>query len=1000
MLTSRRKRLFIIVVAVTLFSVTYTLFSLFGTRSPEPTEKRLRIEFYDWQTEKPIGGLSFNLSLATRRNETLHMSAVTGKSGVATVDIPPNTLQTLPASLSSIFLSGVWVLEKIVADEELAIADGRWSAINPQVTALNMSAYAFDKVNFLAKYNDSALTLEMRFFLSEGRILGIFNPVSWLMGNPMNGMMRFDYRLQVDPLFYNFVEYRGMNLAIVPSQGPLIANLSLSYLELPLTTHISLEPGVREFIDLTPPFIRSISQVQANSLKVMLDALEPYGFKLTSLYRKLGQVSDLFELAAQNFEEQDTDSAMNNLVTARNLYRDTYLETMNTYSGAFGWTPTLAVVLTFFSFALSHMLTEKRLVANILFAVTLPLTFALFISTQPGFKLLIFNFGFLVQKVTTPFFLSFLLQFAQIVIVVAMIVVSMFTNLRNLASQVFGMSMKNLRRRKIKTALALSTIIVVSASAICLLTFISAEPTHYVPVSSLSPRVDSGLVVYKQITMTTKPSLMSKETTRTVNYEPFQVHEISLFSRDWADSMNIYAFRTVRLQTLEGSTTGNLSIFNLVVADLDFMREYLDASELLGESFSEPGDRNTVLIGSNIASRHNLTAGSTVLLDDREFTVKGVFEEHRVIEDLKDLDGSPFLFQIADPVTKEITGGSLIFGSIDDFSLDELRIYKISIATKKQYTQNMTLIADEILPMGFDFWETEAASFVSSYLVHVISNGSIMALYSGEPAVTLWGDWRIHVVPIAITALLLVINALSTISERKSEIHTMFTMGASPTRIRLIILSEGLVLGTIGGIFSYVFGYAFAQVTGFALPSIVQENMIGGWPFAISFSVAIMASLIGYLLPPGLAVKSAVPSGRLSKRMEDMIEMKRGEVSLVVPMKLQQEEMLAFDDFLEDLVKGYSRAIYSAIGMSKYSSKESDGGRIWEFVIQYASGHVTSYQVSILAKPNIDLRVLLKPLDLMEGKPMRWTPEHRYNLRGMSPILREELLKFIASKKR
>jgi len=175
--------------------------------------------------------------------------------------------------------------------------------------------------------------------------------------------------------------------------------------------------------------------------------------------------------------------------------------------------------------------------------------------------------------------------------------------------------------------------------------------------------------------------------------------------------------------------------------------------------------------------------------------------------------------------------------------------------------------------------------------------------------------------------------------------------------------------------------------------------MIGGWPFAISFSVATMASLIGYLLPPGLAVKSAVPSGRLRKRMEDMIEMKRGEVSLVVPIKLQLEEMTVFDDFLVDLVKGYSRVMYSEISMSKFSSKESGDERIWEFIIQCASGHVTKYQVSILAKPNLDLKVQLKPVDIMEGKPTRWTPEHRYNLRRMSPILREELLKFTTFKK-
>ncbi|UCE09458.1 MAG: ABC transporter permease, partial [Candidatus Thorarchaeota archaeon] len=893
----------------------------------------------------------------------------------------------------SISFSGIWVLEKIAAEEEFTVADGRWTAVNPQIAAFNMSAYVFNRIKLPAKYNGLALTLEVKFFLSEGRILEIYNP--------MHEARSFDFRLQVDPLFSNFVEYRDMNLAIAPSQGPLIINLSLSYLEFLLMTHVSLDPGERDFVDLTPPFIRSMALAQANILTEMLDALEPYGFKLTNLYRKLGRVSDLYELAAQNFEVQDSDSAMSNLVTARNLYRDAYLETMNAYSGTFGWTPTLVVVLVFFSFAVSRMLTENRLMGNIGFAILLPLVLTLFIPTQPGLRLFIFNLGFLVEKLTAPFFLSFLLQFVQIAIVVIIVVVSMFTDLRNLASQVFGVSMKNLRRRKMKTTLALSTIIVVSASAMCLLTFASVEPTHRVPVSGFSPRVSSGLVVYRQMAVTTKPDATSGDVlTRTVYYEPFKAHEISWFSKDWVDSMSVYGVETVRLHTLEGLTISDFSIFNLVATDPYFMERYLDASEVLGAPCIEPKDTNVVLIGSEIASRYNLTAGSALLLGNRRFTVKGVFEEQRAIEDLKDLDGSPFLFQVVDPVTKEITGGSFIIGSTNDFPLGELRIYKISIVTDKEHSQNATLFVDEILPAGLDFWETDAASFVSSYLVHVISDGSITAVYSGGPVVNLWGNWQVHIAPIAITALLLVTNALGTIAERKPEIHTIFTMGASPTRIRFIILAEGLVLGIMGGIFGYVFGYAFAQVTGSALPSMVQENMIGGGPFAISFSVATIASLLGYLLPPGLAVKSAVPSGRLSKTMKDIIEVKRGEVNLVVPMKLQLGEMRVFDDFLKDLVKGYSSTMYSKIDMSQLASKRFGGEETWVFDIRCASGHVSNYQVSILARPNTDLQVLLSPLDVMERKLTRWTLEHRHNLKRTCLILRDELLKFITFKKK
>lgn len=984
----------IVVVAVMILSsigCCYVLSCLLATPIPEPSERTIRVEFCDYQTEEPIEGLSVDLDLVLGRDEIFSGSTVTEKGGVATIDIPSHSTLTLPVSISSISLSGIWVLEKIVAEREFTIVDEKWTAVHPQTIALNKSAYEFDEIDLLCKHDASTLTLQLRLFLARGRILKLFNPI---------GEARiFDRRLSIDPLFCNFVEYQGINLAIVPFGKPLALNVSLSYVDFFLTAGISLDPGEKDFVDLTPSFVRSLSYCQVGSLKEMLDALKPYGFKLTDLYSKLTRVSTSYEVAAQDFENQDTNNAMENLVMAGNLYRDVYFETVSTYTGAFGWTPTLIVILIFFSFALSRMISERGPLANIIFIMLLFLTFALFISTQAAFQFLICNLPFVVQKLCMPSFASFLVQFAQIAVILIVIVASFLTNLRDLASQTFGISMRNLRRRKMKTGLALLTIVVVSASAMCLLTFSSVKPTHHRAIYDLTPKVDNGLIVYKQVTATTKPSPTGESVpTRTVYYEPLQPHEISWFLKDWVDSMNIYGIRTVRLCTLEGSSTSEFSIFGLVAFDPYFMEKYLDASEVLGEPCLDPTDRNMVLVGSEIASEYNLTTGSAVLLNDRRFIVKGEFNEQSVIENLKDLDGDSFLFQIFDPVTKEISGGSFILGSVNDFPVDELRIYKISIVAKSEYGENITAVADEFLPLGFDFWETDQASFVSSYMMHIISAGSILEIYSGEPTIALWGNWQNHIAPIAITAMLLVTNALGTVSERKSEIRTVFTMGASPTRVRFIIVVEGLALGIVGGILGFVFGYLFAQVSSLALPSLVQENMMSGSPFTISFSIATFTSLLGYLIPSGVAVKSAVPSGKLSKKWKDMIETERGEVSLVVPIKLQLNEMRLFDDFLEYLVKEYSKTIYSEIAMGKLSSNESMDTRIWQFIVSCAGGHVSDYQVSVFAKMNADLKVVIEPFDIGTGETGRWTLEHRYNLRRVSPVLREELLKFTAFK--
>jgi hypothetical protein len=327
----------------------------------------------------------------------------------------------------------------------------------------------------------------------------------------------------------------------------------------------------------------------------------------------------------------------------------------------------------------------------------------------------------------------------------------------------------------------------ISASAMCLLAVSPTNPIYYSLIHYLEPKVSNGLVIYKQLTITTKSTSSSNsyEPSSITNYVALQPYEISLLPREKFEAMNIYGIKTVRLSRSDGFTIDGFNIFNLIVVDSEFMKTYLSAPEIIG-GWLNPDERNTILIGSKIASKYNLTEGSSILLNNRKFIVKFIFNEEKVAENLKDIDGDAFLFRIYDPINKEIIGDSFIFGLIKDFAIQEIEIYKVSLILRDEYAKNITGICNEILSLGFDYWETETSTFTLGYVIRVISGGSISQAFLGSLIFVLSGNWQNHIIPLTLVSLLLFMNALGTIFERSSEIRTIFTVGASPLRIRFL----------------------------------------------------------------------------------------------------------------------------------------------------------------------------------------------------------------------
>jgi len=771
----------------------------------------------------------------------------------------------------------------------------------------------------------------------------------------------------------------------------LILDLGADYLiyqgqPLHWEVHISVDTGNRPFIDLTLPLTRAVSSSQVKELTGILDNLKPYGFELADHYNKLDQILNAYDLATLKLEEGDYSAFRIHVQSAMHLYRDLYAEIAGTYIDGLVWIPNLILVFLFFSLSLSNLITDRKGRSIASFVILFSVVFCLFVFTQPYLRLFVSNPSVLLQSFTLSSALQLSLQLLPIIF---LLLISFFAQIKSFLWETFIVGMRNLRRRKLKTVLALTTVLVISASAMCFLTITAEKPIFQRTHVGIKPTVDRGLVIFK--TLTQVP--FDRKDPMVYLHLPIQQYEIEWFSEhEWIEAMNIYALRKVNFARADGFINEGFSTFNLVVVNASFMDHYQNVSDVLGIEWFDDIDKDMVILGSRIAEVYELEVGSEVLINDRKFVVKSIVEEEKVVEKLRDIDGDLFLFMVCDPVTKKIDGESFIFGTSKDFGDSGVSAYRISIILRSKYAQNATKIAGDLQGFGYDFGRTEDYSYVTTYLVHAIVSNLVYIVYSEFPSTTISGLWQAQIVPMIIATLVLVANTMGTVAERKSEVRTIHVIGASPLRVSLIFVTEGLVLGIVGGIFGYVFGYLLVQYTNIALPALIKENIVGGAPFAIAMSTATLASLLGCLFPSREAMRMVVPSGRLRQRPKEIMKIHGGKAHLNVPLKVDRTERSLFRRFLEALASEYLYPIY----ISQPYTKEIREETLYEVTVRsHVSDEIASFLVSILAKPNENLEVTAQPIEDVETKKIcEWDRKHKDNINELARILRKEILKF------
>lgn len=315
--------------------------------------------------------------------------------------------------------------------------------------------------------------------------------------------------------------------------------------------------------------------------------------------------------------------------------------------------------------------------------------------------------------------------------------------------------------------------------------------------------------------------------------------------------------------------------------------------------FLADNDFNGILISQEAKNALQIKVNDTIVFSGRNFTVVGIFESARLAE-ITDLNGEPILPQMVR--IQPVQGGAssipvyvypkdvVIMLDTTALQLPYTAITRVVIKTAR--SDDSISMAKKITLL-FPMIET----FVSI-------NNEIMHLYVGYHTVSY--GFNENLMLLTLISLNIGVMLLNSVYERRHEIVTLSTIGFNPSQISAVFICEALIIAIIAG----GLGYILSLINYYMLFVLAQQTLImkykaeAFWAiFAIAFS--IISSVFGSLIPALRAPLKITPS--LLRRFTLSYEKGEGDSWVIeIPVKITYNELKDFFPFMERRMRDLS----------------------------------------------------------------------------------------------
>ena len=158
-------------------------------------------------------------------------------------------------------------------------------------------------------------------------------------------------------------------------------------------------------------------------------------------------------------------------------------------------------------------------------------------------------------------------------------------------------------------------------------------------------------------------------------------------------------------------------------------------------------------------------------------------------------------------------------------------------------------------------------------------------------------------IPLAIGGLIIFNTMMGSIAERKREIHVYTSLGLAPLHVGALFVAEALTYGLIGAVFGYVIG----QGVGTLLQNL---GMLGGATLnysgtsaMLTMGLILLVVLLSALVPARLASKIAAPSIERSWRVPSPVD---GVIHARLPFTINQTAAAGALAFLSEFFDAHA----------------------------------------------------------------------------------------------
>jgi len=462
----------------------------------------------------------------------------------------------------------------------------------------------------------------------------------------------------------------------------------------------------------------------------------------------------------------------------------------------------------------------------------------------------------------------------------------------------FFLGVSNLRRRRIRTLLTCSTLIILTFTIMSFTTIKSNQKQVRLDLGSDAPY--RGLLL-KKINWR---SLPPQATDILVNS---MTAKSKPAPRVWLETNNPTTPVTVPLRN--GKT--EIEIHGLIgLSPNEAAVTGLDSLLSSGRWFKESDDQ-TIILEEKMAEQLGVTGNNSkhITLWGIPFTVIGTFKGEEFDKAI-DLDGEPLTPVIfPDEAGSEITDAEQeAIESGDDIRSFQSRYQHIP-ANQTAIIPARTLLAAgghlkniAIKPNNEADIPSIAARLTDRFNLAIFAgekdgirlyNISDTMNYSGVPNI---------IIPLLISILIVLNTMISSVYERKGEIAVYTSVGLAPSHVSFLFVAEAIALAVI----SVVLGYLVAQVSAalFSSTSIWQGITVNYSSMAgvAAMVLVIMVVLISVIYPSRVAARIAIPDVKQTFKLPAPVD---NTIELTLPFLMKYDEHDSIGGFIYDYFKGH-----------------------------------------------------------------------------------------------